>query len=237
VLALGINVWAIALLLPVIHSGTREAAALWMAAPLVPLVAGVVLLATVARPLRRTLAIVALLFLFPVALVLGLAFGTDLADRDAWGPVGLSAAALSMLAYGALAAEVCARPLALRTSTVQPLPAPSLVVAPKLQTWLRRGVLGTATAGALGAAVIAPSLGSRADLLRAWGDAADEATVLGCIVATGVGALSIAGVLGPRLRALRPAQEVRPGPRIATSLGLASFAAIAYGVLRWLERP
>lgn len=236
-LALGANAWVIALLLPVLHGGARDALDLFAAAlPLVALVAGAALLAHGVRPIRRRLAILLLLFVFPVALALALAHRTDLADRDAWGAVGLFAAALSILGYGAVAAEACSRPLTLRTSSAQALTAPLVAVEPRIRTGARRAVLGVATAGALAAGVVAPALGARAELVRAWGDAADEAMVLACVVGASAGAAGLAATIGPRLRAARPGDEPRAGPRIAVAIVLATLALVLYAVLRHTER-
>lgn len=257
-LALGANVWVIALVLPMVHGGARGVLDVLAAPlPLVPLALGVAALArNGARPERagrsRAIAVAMLLVAFPVALAIVLASRADLADRDAWGPLGLFVAAVSLLGYGAIAAEACARPLGLRASTAQalstPLGAAALVAAPDRRavadrgagldrrTVLRRGVIAAATLGGLAVAVVAPALGSRAALLRAWGDAADEATVLASIVGASASAFALAALIGPRLRAARPGDAPRrPALRIALTLLIGASALVAYLLLRQLE--
>lgn len=258
--ALGGNLWIVALVLPMLHGGARGVLD-WVLAvlPLAPLALGAlalgsptnhwpprVLAAAQSGPrgrasadnaaLGRMVATGALLFGFPVALATVLATRTDLADREAWGALGLSAVAGSTLAYGALAAEACSRPLGLRVSSATSL---SVLGAhePSARTWLRRGVLGMATLGAIGIAIVAPALGSRASLLQAWGEAADEATVLASIVGAAAGAFSLAVVLGPRLRAPRPGERLGPAVvRVSFALTIACVAGLAALVLRAASR-
>lgn len=240
-LALGANLWAVALLLPVVHGGARGVLDLLAApAPLVPLALGALALAPGrgSPPRRRGLAIAMLLLAFPVALAIVLASRADLSDRDAWGPVGLAAAALSLLAYGAVSAEACARPLVLRTSTAQGLAIAQPAREPDARRWLRRSVLAMTSGGALLAAVAAPALGSRATLLRVWGESADEATVLASVVGATVGAVGIAAIVGPRLRAPRAGELPAPSRRalrVSVAMLLASVALVSLLVLRALE--
>lgn len=187
---------------------------------------------------RRTAAIALLLFAFPVALAAVLAGRADLADREVSGPLGLLVAALSLLAYGAAAADACARPRTLRASTAQVLASPRGAEEPAARTWLRRFVLGGTALAGLAIAVVAPASGSRAALVRAWGEAADEATVLASIVGAAASAIGIAGLLGPRLRAARPSEvpsAQRRAVRAGVAMLLASIALAAYLVLRALE--
>ncbi|MDQ3037172.1 MAG: hypothetical protein M3Y87_32565 [Myxococcota bacterium] len=237
--ALGANLWTIALLLPVVHGGARGALdAILVALPLVPLAIGALALAANGDRRARGLAIATLLFTFPVTLAGVLAARADLADRDAWGAIGLSIAALSLLAYGAVAAEACARPLTLRTSTAQALTSVVATAEPLGRTWLRRAVLASTIGGGLLIAVVAPAAGSRATLVRAWGESADEATVLASIVGASVSAIAIAALLGPRLRAARAGElpsASRRTMRIAAALSLATLGLAGYVMLRVLD--
>lgn len=234
---LGANTWALGLLLPSLHAGTRTIDAVLLPVPLVALGIGAWALGR-AAPRERSIATVALLVGFPVSVAVVLALRSDLAERDAWGPLGLFALSLSALAYAAMAAEACARPLRLRASTAQDLPTPLTAAEPRARTWLRRLVLGVTTLGALAMVSIAPALGSRTELLRAWGDAADEATVLASIAGAAAGALALAGILGPRLRADRgtkPTGLPRRSVRVALSLLMATLGIVSYLVLRHFE--
>lgn len=237
--ALGANLWAIALLLPVLHGGVRSALDVALVPlPLLPLAIGALALAAPGDARRRRLAIATLLLIFPLTLAGVLAARADLADRDAWGALGLLVAACSLLAYGAVAAEACARPLELRTSVAHALVSPQVASEPFARTWLRRAVLGGATVGGLLIAVVAPAAGSRASLVSAWGEAADEATVLASVVGATASALAIAGIIGPRLRAARPGElpsETRTSMRVTVTLLLAGAGIIGYALLRALE--
>jgi hypothetical protein len=237
--ALGVNAWAVALLLPVLHGGVRDSIdATIVPLPLLPLAFGVVAIAANGSSLHRASAVGALLFAFPVALAGALAWRADLATQEAWGAIGLFVAALSTLAYGAVAAEACSRPLTLRTSSAQSLPSPLALREPLARAWLRRLSIGGTTLGALAAAVVAPALGARTALVRAWGESADEAAVLASLVGGTAAAIGIAAILGPSFRAPRAAEQ--PGGRrtavriaVAAALGIAAFAG--YVVLRHFD--
>jgi hypothetical protein len=236
-LALGANVWAIMLLLPIVHGGVaRELDALMVALPLLPLSVGAYALAIGGRPALRSVAVAMLLLGFPVTLAGALALRADLADRDVWGALGLSVGALSALAYGGVVAEACSRPIALRTSVAQSLTVAVVEGERPARTWLRRAVLGGSTLGALAIAVVAPSAGSRAALIATWGDAADEATVLASIVGTGAAALALAVLLGPGLRAPRPSAGARARVWVVgIAIGVAIAASAGYALLRIAE--
>lgn len=241
-LALGANLWAVALVLPMVHGGVRGMLDVLAApVPLVPLALGAAALASQpgsggAGPRRRGIAIAMLVVGFPLALAIVLASRADLADRDAWGALGLFVAALSLLGYGAVVADACGRPLGLRASTAQTLSTPIGAADPEGRTWLRRTVIAATTLGGLAVAVIAPALGSRADLLRTWGDAADEATVLASVIGASASAFALAALIGPRLRAARPGDAPkRPALRIALTLLVGASALVAFLLLRRLE--
>ncbi|WP_157068866.1 hypothetical protein [Sandaracinus amylolyticus] len=242
--ALGANLWAVALLLPVLHGGARGALdAVIVLLPLVPLAIGARALAAGVPRLspvaQRGLAVSTLLFAFPITLAGAIASRADLADRDAWGPLGLLVASISLLAYGAVSAEACGRPVVLRTSSAQGLATAQPASEPPLRRWLRRATLGGVTGGALLAAVVAPAIGARATLVRTWGESADEATVLASIVGAAAGSIGLAAFVGPRLRAPRAGElpsASRRAVRVSVAMLLAAVALVAFFLLRAWER-
>ncbi|UJR82755.1 hypothetical protein [Sandaracinus amylolyticus] len=241
--ALGANLWAIALLLPVLHGGARAIDAVIVLVPLLPLAIGTRALGSPVPRLspvtQRGLAIATLLFAFPITLASAIASRADLADRDAWGPLGLLVASISLLAFGAVSAEACGRPVVLRTSSAQGLATVQPASEPPLRRWLRRAIVGGVTAGALLAAVVAPAIGARATLVRTWGDSADEATVLASIVGAAAGSIGLAAFVGPRLRAPRAGElpsASRRALRVSIAMLLAAAALVAFFLLRAWER-
>lgn len=238
--ALGLNAWAVLVALPVFQGGLRNSFDLMVAMlPLVPLALGLRFLQT--APLNglrgnRLVETGALLIAFPIALAVGAAARIDLVAKDAWSAFGLAAAVASMMAYGAYAAESCGRATPSRASTAQPLNRAG--ARPNLtRTWLRRSLLATLTVGAVLLAVVAPMSGTRVELIRRWSEAANEATVLACIVGTAAGSIGLAALLGPSFRAARKPEisTAQQSLRIAAALLLATVTVTAFAVYRSLD--
>jgi len=230
--ALGTNLWALAVLLPLLEGVRDPRETLLAPSPLAVLAVGVLALLAGPRIGPRTIATAALLFVFPVSLA-ALSAWHGGADPHAG---QLFVTALSVAAYGAVATDACARPLALRTSTAEALPAALAAVQDPRQVLLRRALLGGSALAALLVSVVAPALGSEDELVRLWRDAAEEATVLGAVVGAVASAAAIAGLVGPALRAARPGElPRRPASRIAIALFLAGAGLAGALILRHLE--
>ena len=230
IVLLGLNAYAVALLLPVAHVGLGGALdSALMIAPLAALFGGAAL---VGRGQRRDLERALLLAVFPATLAIALALRRDLAAQGALDGVGLMAAAASSLAYAAYAARLSARPEHLRVTRVQPLPLAARLDEPAERRWLRRGVLATTACGAFLVAVLAPALGDRSELVERWGEAADEATVLAAVLGASASVLAIAAIVGPALRANRPGHPA-PSRRTARLAVAATIAAVAF-MFWWL---
>ncbi len=233
VLVLGANLWAIALLFPALHAGVLHSASTFFGAlPLVPLFVGAWALGT----LRKFITVSMLIVLFPISLATSLAARNDIAEFDT--RVQLFAAALSLLAYGAIALEACARPSELRACHTQALPTAAPESEPRAHDWTRRVLLWGAVLGGLWVSVWAPAQSSRAELVLTWNEAADEAAVFASILGAIASAAAIAGIIGPHLRAPRPSETpsvTRKRTRVVMSLLLAFLSLSGYVVLRAFE--
>ncbi len=231
--ALGVNAWIVALVVPALHAGGvgLEQVVVGLG-PLAVLAAGAMALQKHVDRARWTL-----LFGFPASLAAVLAWRSDLAQRDAYGAVGLALAAASLLAFMGAAAHAVGRDRESKRAHAQPLAGKEPVVEPATRRMLRRVLLGAAAFGAFAMTVLAPTLASRRERVRVWGDAADDATTLTAVVATVVAALALGTVIGPALRATRtrrddPTQRRR---RLAASLLIATCAGVGWLLLRHFD--
>lgn len=235
VIALGVNLWAIILVFPILHIGLRNTAFGFITAlPLAPLIAGAWALGS--RPGTRVFALSTLIVMFPVSIAGALAFRSDLGGH-AQTTIHAMAGALSLLAYGSVALEACARPSRLRASTTRPLPALPGDDRPS-RVWLRRVLVFGTVLGGCFVSVLAPTMNSREELVRAWGESAGAAPVFASIMGAVASAAAIAGIVGPSLRAPRPAEVPRPSQkraRILLSLSLSMLSLAGYAALRALE--
>ena len=246
-LALGLNAWVICLLLPWLHIGFGEwgqiepgladpllaglLEALFCALPLGALAAGMV---TVDK--RVEVARLSLLVAFPVLLGAVLASREALIGREAYSPLGILLGGLSLLAFLALAARAVARPRELRPSVHKPRRYP------EERSSRRAARLGIAlligwAAGGVALIAVAPHLGGLRALEAAWGsEAAAEGGVVATVLAILLASGTVAGILGPGLRAQRSEEpkKVRLRRRLI-ALTISAFALGAWVFLRYLE--
>lgn len=251
------NAWVVALLVPSLHLGPSLEVLIGTSAPLLVLGLGLALPAGASRrerpasagrppdsggsARRATLGSArcwALLAGYPGAIGAVLAWRSELAERDAHGPVGLTLAALSILAFVAAAAH--ASSLAQPESAVQtqtPLERDP-VAEPRARRWVRRLLLGASAAGALALSLMAPALASRRERVERWGDGADDATVLAAVVGAIVGCVALGVIVGPALRAARVGGDPpgRRQRRLAAAMLVAVAAGVAWLVLRHFDR-
>lgn len=222
---LGLNAWVVTLLVPSLFVGLDPLQGLVTSAPLLVLGAGVF------AHRRGASAAWWLLGGFPAAIGAVLAWRDELAARDAHGLLGLTFAALSLLAFAAAAAHASARDLRGARAEVQSPLGREAVIEPPARRWTRRALLGLSAAGALAITLVAPVLGGRDARVERWGEAADDAAVLTALVGGVVACLALGAVIGPSLRADR-APPLHPARR-QRRLGAAMLIAVAAGV-GWL---
>jgi MFS family permease len=241
IIVLGANLWAIALLFPVMHAGISHLQnGLVSALPLVPLLAGAWVLGSLRdrSPRRRQLAVSMLIVFFPISLAALRAARDDIAEHDAQIALHSFATALSLLVYAAVALEACTRPFELRASHAQSLPSASPGKEPRGRVWIRRILLCGVVLGGLLVSVLAPTQSSRAELERTWSASADEAAVFASIVGAIASAAAIAGIIGPHLRAPRPSEVPtvsRQRTHVTISLLLALLSLSGFIALRTFE--
>ncbi len=166
-----------------------------------------------------------------------LAWRSVLVERDALGAAGMALAAISLLAFVGATAWTVGRDRHQKQIQTQPLASKEPVVEPSARRVLRRALLGATALGAFATTVLAPTLGGRPSRVRAWGEAADDATTLTAVVATTVAALALGAVVGPGLRARRnrrdhPAKSRR---RLAAALLVATCAGVGWLLLGHLD--
>lgn len=228
-LVLGLEVWALAIVLPSVEAGLDGRAVALATTPLP-------LLVLAAGELSRTrwpgASLAVLCAGVPFSLAVAVAARPDLARTDAWGGALAPVLALSLLLYLAAVLHSFARPAPTRATGWQPLPeAGSARTGPA--RWLAAGLVGATLAAALVAVSVLPFAPSAAVLEGRFPLGSAEARTLAVAVGGGLFAVALGAILGPALRARRvgdPARE-RIGASVLASLGLAVLAALAYA---WL---
>jgi hypothetical protein len=227
---LGVNAWAVGLLLPQAHVGLRLGDAPALLAPLLALAGGVGLLG------RSAQAAPALLVGFPALLILGVALDPRLALDRGYGATTATLAAISLLAAVAAAAHAVGRIDAAAPGHRQrPASRRGPVAEPLRRRWLRRGLLTLSALGALVAGNVAVAWGSRRELVAGWGpEAATDGATLTAVVATLVVCVALAAIVGPALRAERRRRE-RPS-RVGLWLGLSAIGLFGWWLLVWMGR-
>lgn len=234
VVLLGLNAWLVALLIPSLHVGLVGAADLGLLAlPLAVLGPGLFFL----RGGNLSVARWVLLAGVPAALGAAIALRPQLVELEAYGTMGLALGAASVLAFLAAAAQAVSADRELKPAVAQPLVGKEPVVEPTSRRWMRRGLLALAALGAFALTVVAPALPTRQERERAWGDAMDDAAVLTAVVAAVATAIALAALIGPGLRAARPARDepARRRRRLAAAMLIGTAAAVGWMVLRQFE--
>ena len=233
VLILGINLWLVMTAIPATILQDWGGLGLSVAT-LAPLALGVVLLrdrAPFEGDRARFFATVCLLGLVPTAaltVVMRL-------DRSAAGashpPLALGLGSASLLAYLAVTAAVLARPIERSDVRHRDMKALSETDDDGGRRWRRRLVLGVAGAGALTLALVAPYLGGRGALVRAWGDASDAAGTLAATVGGALGALVLGAFVGPGLRRQPPPSLERRRWRVTLFVLVALSGVVVHALL------
>jgi hypothetical protein len=222
---LGLNAWIVSVAVPSLYVGDLDVALALGGAPLIPLVLGVLALG---RHLERARWM--LLATFPIAIGAVLAAQPKLSERDVFGDVGIVFAAGSMLAFVAASAHAVGRRRAERDVQIQPLIGKEPVAEPASRRFVRRALLVSTGVGAMALALLAPTLASRSERMRVWGDAVDDATVLTIVIGTITAGLVLGVLVGPTLRASRATRDrpVQRRIRIALALSLAVGAGAGW---------
>lgn len=230
---LGLNAWIVVFLVPTLYLGLGDLVSTLLAlAPLALLALGVTSL-----QIRPDVARGALLVGFPPALGLAVAARPDLVTRGIFDPLTVGLGAASLIAFVAFAARACVRPDRTKPATAQEGRAREPVVEPASRRWLRRILVAVTALGAAAVVGMAPVAADRAALAERWGDSLDDALVLAVVVATVVSAFAIGAIVGPGLRAERPAHatKARRRRRVLLSVVLAAAAGAAWLVLSYLD--
>lgn len=223
VLALGAIAWAVVLVVPFVVSRPSALAWVVLVGCLTPLFAAGVLWRH--ELVRRVLTLV----VHPVGLALGVALAPRVVELDAHPPTMRLLGALAFLAYGAAASVADPRPSP-PGLVIKPLPAvggdPSLVRRGRA----RAALLGLATVGGLAIAVVAPALG--ADPTVTFGaEAGGAADVLVAVVAAALGAIVVAGFVGPATRRRRTPTASRRAQRVGLYLLVVAVGALVWRML------
>lgn len=223
VLALGAIAWAVVLVVPFVVSRPRALAWVVLVGTLAPLFAAGVFWRR--ELVRRVLTSV----VHPAGLALGVALAPRVVELDAHPPTMRLLGALAFLAYGAAASVADPRP-APPGLVIKPLPAvggdPSLVRRARA----RAALLGLATFGGLAIAVVAPALG--ADPTVTFGaEAGAAADVLVAVVAAALGAIVVAGFVGPATRRRRTPTATRRAQRVGLYLLVVAVGALVWRML------
>lgn len=227
---LGVNAWLVTLLVPVLADGWGSLGSrVGAAAPFLALVLGLLWL-----PRHPDRARWALLAGFVPLLGLGLVLRPNALVPGAYAAVSLSLSALSLLAYVAAAARACSRPRVSHPKEHFPIAGRAPLAEASPSRWVRTALLGITGAGAFLAVVIVPAIGAP----NAWGDASPEGATLTTVVAALAGAIALAAVVGPGLRAERRRRARRPplGRVVLTALALAALGALGWVALVYGNR-
>lgn len=237
VLLLGLNLWAIALLWPLLSApepsgGENIALAL---ACLAPLLLGAALHGAFAQRLSPPPWLAGALWLavYPAAVSAALAVRPEPLNQLSHGPAALALLAIALCAYGASAALACAEhapelPAVQNALGAEPWDAPE----PDRRR-LQRAIVALCMAGAAAIAVVAPAIGGFEALEAAWGESALAGGVLTAVIGASLGVAAIGVFLGSGLRAEGESDGARPDAplRAAWFLFLALLGAVTYFVV------
>jgi hypothetical protein len=229
----GLNTWLVAVLIPQLHSGLGSLGQLALST----LALFAVGIGVASLRVRIDLARWILLAIAPGVLAAVIAARPELAERDAYGPIGLALSVASLLAYLASAAHAVSRDRSLKGAQAHPLVGKEPVREPASRGWLRRALLVIAGLGAFAVAVVAPALPDRRARSEAWGESADDAAVLAAIVAALAAAVALGTIIGPGLRAARASssEEKRRWRRLGVAIAMAAAAGVGWLVLHYFD--
>ncbi len=226
VTVLGVNAWALLLLLPWLLAAPAEpTTVLWLFIPLIALGVG-----TLAISSQRLFAAWVLLGVFPVLCAFIVAFMPQLTEHPPHGTFSHALGALGLVAFGAGAAMAVGRPLEVRSASRRPLGTVAPVEERSQRRRGRRILVAITTAGAFAIALFAPAVGDQSAYVQAWGEASREAATLSAVVGGGLSASLLALVIGPGLRASRARAPVarQANRRALMLLGLFVVGLVLY---------
>jgi hypothetical protein len=229
-LALGINAWIVAVLLPGASGDAPIADAILTALPLAALLVGLV-----AYHRARESALGLLGVGVPVLIASAVAGRSDPIASDHYGTGTVVIAALSVVAYVVAVAQVLGRPASMRSTSETKL-ARGARARPAARG-LRALVVGTTGTVALLCAIAVPAMGTRVAAREVWGEAADEGRVIAAIVGGVIACVATAAIVGPSLRAERGSvARTDVATTVTLSLVVAATGAIAWAILRTVAR-
>lgn len=194
---LGLNAWAVLLLIPALHTDGMERPYLLV----LPLLALAVVGAAWARAWSATpwLSFV----VFPLAVACAIAFEPRLRLGES-SPVALLVAGVgTFAAYLAVAAQSSLSRVAMRTSAEFPLGQKSRTIPEGHRRSVRRALLAFGGLLSLALLAVAPYVGHRHGFDEAWRDATPEGATLTSLVASALATASLAVFIGPALRSDR----------------------------------
>ena len=229
---LGVNAWVVCLVVPAIHTGIESIGTLAaLGLPLAALAAG-----TFGARSAQPWAAWALGAGYPGALGVALAAAPELRRLEAWAPVTLALAGVSLLAFLGAAAVATSRPHVTRRTSERPLPDAVVPEIERGRLWRQRIVFGAFGLGALLITSVAPWLGGPRSVELSWGDAAREGALLTAVATGAVASSLFALFLGPALRLTRAVATPRQRrARIALLLLLVALGAATIVLLRRME--
>jgi len=218
VVVVGLNIGFAMLLWPLDAMPPMDALG-WGAGALLPLALGAVLVARARHAAASWLLLVA----FPVLLALSFA----MRRADSPDPLALVLMALSLLAYGAVAASVSGpTPSALPyAGSVRGTFIDGRSLAERLRWTL-------VCVAALAIVVVAPAWGGTEALHQAWGDAANEGAVLTAVVAASAGCAVMASYAIGVTRAPNKRSATNRRWRVALLLAATALGAVTYTLVR-----
>lgn len=222
---LGLNAWAVLILIPSLNAeGLTRAPVLGL-----PLLALIAVGIAVHRTWQSTPWIV--FVLFPCTLALTVALEPRLRYGDAFSVYMIVAGILSFAAYGVVAALAAGRRTQLRQTTEHALAQRTRPVLDRHRTTLRRALLGFGAVLAVALIAVAPYVGVKRTLDDAWKDASREGATLTAVVASALATLILATLVGPGLRAQRqrgPKEKLHRARRVIPLLLLVGVGVVAY---------
>lgn len=224
--AVGLNFWALAVVVPAAVAVPRGPWIVALAAAPLPLLGWAVL--------RRDP--LSVFVLFPVAVVSVLGALPDFTYGAPHPPLARLLAAAALLLYGAVGSRTVTR-VSLEPVLTKVLPARSVDPAAERRRRARCWLLGAGGLGALLLAVLAPSLGGEAALRRDWGEAAEAAELLTVVVAGSLATAGLAAFLGTATRRRRqPIPWRRSRARVALLLTVVAAGGVAWAMMQRLAR-
>tara|TARA_B100001750_G_scaffold230519_1_gene227036 strand:- start:2218 stop:2982 length:765 start_codon:yes stop_codon:yes gene_type:complete len=225
VLVLGLDLWAVVLLVPAILAGDPVVAGA-SAATLTLLVVGATQLH------RPRLGAALLLALYPAAILAGALWLDRRTSASPYPPVALVLGAMALLAHGAVSAQILGRPPVRADVRHRDMEAGDVDPAARGRAWRRRLALLVSALGALALALVAPFLGGDAELTTAWGSSAEAAGTLAAATGGTLGFTVLAVFVGPGLRKQRPPPASRRRWRVFLFLLVAASGVVVHTLLQ-----